>query len=145
MAVIDPHGDLSEIMLNYVPSFRINDMVYLEPFNQEYPFWLNPLEVKNPVHKELVASGIVSIFSKLYSYSWGPRLEYILRNVILTLLEYPDSTLVMVPDLLADQNFRQQVLTKVQDKVLQNFWHNEYDKMHPRLKSEAISPIQNKV
>ena len=145
MAVIDPHGDLSEIMLNYVPSYRINDMVYLEPFNQEYPFWLNPLEVKNPVHKELVASGIVSIFSKLYSYSWGPRLEYILRNVILTLLEYPDSTLVMVPDLLADQNFRQQVLTKVQDKVLQNFWHNEYDKMHPRLKSEAIAPIQNKV
>lgn len=145
LAVIDPHGDLSEILLNYVPSHRINDVVYLEPFNQEYSFWLNPLEVKNPVHKELVASGIVSIFSKLYSYSWGPRLEYILRNVILTLLDYPNSTLVMVPDLLADQNFRQGVLTKVQDKILQNFWRNEYDKMHPRLKSEAIAPIQNKV
>lgn len=145
VAVIDPHGDLSEILLNYVPSYRINDVVYLEPFNLEYPFWLNVLEVKNPVHKELVASGIVSIFSKLYAYSWGPRLEYILRNVILTLLEYPDSTLTMVPDLLADQNFRQQILTKVKDKVLYNFWHNEYDKMHPRLKSEAIAPIQNKV
>lgn len=145
LAVIDPHGDLSEILLNYVPSFRLNDVIYLEPFDQEHPFWMNPLEVKNPIHKELVASGIVSIFSKLYAYSWGPRLEYILRNVILTLLEYPNSTLVMVPDLLADQNFRQAVLTKVQDKVLQNFWHNEYDKMHPRLKSEAIAPIQNKV
>jgi len=145
VAVIDPHGDLSEILLNYVPSYRINDVVYLEPFEKDYPFWLNPLEVKNPIHKELVASGIVSIFSKLYAYSWGPRLEYILRNVILTLLDYPNATLVMVPDLLSDQNFRQGVLLKVQDKVLQNFWRNEYDKMHPRLKSEAIAPIQNKV
>lgn len=145
LAVIDPHGDLSEILLNYIPSFRLNDIVYLEPFDVEHPFWMNPLEVKNPAHKELIASGIVSIFSKLYSHSWGPRLEYILRNVILTLLEYPGSTLVMVPDLLADQNFRQKVLNKVPDQVLQNFWKNEYDKMHPRLKSEAIAPIQNKV
>src|SRR3990167_7897565 len=145
LAVIDPHGDLSETMLDYIPSPRLNDVVYLEPFDTENPFWINPLEVKNPVHKELVASGIVSIFSKLYSYSWGPRLEYILRNVILTLLNYPDSTLVMVPDLLSDQNFRQKILLKVNDKILQNFWRNEFDKMHPRLKSEAISPIQNKV
>ncbi|MCL5797575.1 MAG: type IV secretion system DNA-binding domain-containing protein [Patescibacteria group bacterium] len=145
LAVVDPHGDLSEILLHYVPSYRINDVVYLEPFNQDRPFWINPLEVKNPVHRELVASGIVSIFSKLYAYSWGPRLEYILRNVILTLLEYPNATLTMALDLLADQNFRQGVLLKVQDRVLQNFWHNEFDKMHPRLKSEAIAPIQNKV
>lgn len=145
LAVIDPHGDLSDILLHYVPSYRLNDVVYLEPFDTAHPFWINPLEIKNPVHKELVASGIVSIFSKLYAYSWGPRLEYILRNVILTLLEYPNSTLVMALDLLSDQNFRQDVLTKVNDKVLQNFWHNEFDKMHPRLKSEAIAPIQNKV
>jgi len=145
LAIVDPHGDLSDILLDFVPSYRINDVVYLEPFNREYPFWINPLEVKNPVHKELIASGIVSIFSKLYAYSWGPRLEYILRNVILTLLEYPNSTLTMVPDLLSDQNFRNGILTKVQDKMIQNFWYNEYDKMHPRLKSEAIAPIQNKV
>lgn len=145
LAVIDPHGDLSEILLDYIPSFRLNDVVYLEPFNQTHPFWLNPLDVKFPAHKELVASGIVSIFSKLYSYSWGPRLEYILRNVILTLLEVPDSTLVMVPDLLADFNFRKKIVDKLEDRVLYNFWVNEFDKMHPRLKSEAIAPIQNKV
>lgn len=145
LAVIDPHGDLSEILLNYVPSYRINDVLYLEPFDVEHPFWLNPLEVKNPIHKELVTSGIVSIFAKLYAKSWGPRLEYILRNVILTLMEYPGATLVMALDLLSDQNFRQGVLNKVDNKILQNFWHNEFDKMHPRLKSEAIAPIQNKV
>ncbi len=145
LAIIDPHGDLSEMILNYIPSHRINDVVYLEPFDQEHPFWMNPLEVKNPAHKELIASGIVSIFYKLYSYSWGPRLEYILRNVILTLLDYPNATLTMVPDLLADQNFRMKVLNKGQDRILQNFWRNEFDKMHPRLKSEAIAPIQNKI
>ena len=145
LAVVDPHGDLSEILLQYVPSYRLNDVVYLEPFDTEHPFWINPLEVKNVVQKELVASGIVSIFSKLYAYSWGPRLEYILRNVILTLLEYPNATLVMALDLLSDQNFRQGILNKVNDKILQNFWHNEFDKMHPRLKSEAIAQIQNKV
>ena len=145
LAVIDPHGDLSEILLNYIPSFRLNDVVYLEPFDLAHPFWMNPLEIQAPTHKELVASGIVSIFYKLYAKSWGPRLEYILRNVILTLLEYPDATLTMVPDLLADANFREKVLLKVDDRVLQNFWHHEYDKMHPRLKSEAIAPIQNKV
>ena len=145
IAVIDPHGDLSEILLNYIPSYRVNDVAYLEPFNQKHPFWINPLDVKFPAHKELVASGIVSIFSKLYSYSWGPRLEYILRNTILTLLEVPNATMVMVPDLLADFNFRHKIVEKLQDKILYNFWVNEFDKMHPRLKSEAIAPIQNKV
>ncbi|OGG13355.1 hypothetical protein A3D77_03040 [Candidatus Gottesmanbacteria bacterium RIFCSPHIGHO2_02_FULL_39_11] len=145
VAIIDPHGDLSETILNYVPSYRINDVVYLEPFDTGHPFWINPLEVKNPAHKELVASGIVSIFSKLYSYSWGPRLEYILRNSILTLLEYPDATLVMMPDLLANDEFRNKVLEKVKDNMLISFWRNEFDKMQPRLKSEAIAPIQNKV
>lgn len=145
LAIIDPHGDLSEIVLNYIPSFRMNDVVYLEPFDKEHPFWINPLEVKNQVGKELVASGIVSIFSKLYSYSWGPRLEYILRNTIMTLLQVPNSTLVMVPDLLADQQFRNKIVSSLQDKVLRNFWVNEFDQMHPRLRSEAIAPIQNKV
>jgi len=145
MAIVDPHGDLSETVLDYIPSYRMNDVVYLEPFDQTHPFWMNPLEVKNPIHRELIASGIVSIFSKLYAYSWGPRLEYILRNVIMTLLHYPNSTLVMVPDLLADEVFRNKVLAKVNDRILVNFWRNEFDKMHPRLKSEAIAPIQNKV
>lgn len=145
LAVIDPHGDLSEILLDYVPSYRLNDIVYLEPFNHEHPFWVNPLQVKNPIHKELVSSGIVAIFSKLYSYSWGPRLEYILRNTIMTLLEIPNSTLTMVPDLLADDNFRRRVVSKVQDKILYNFWMNEFEKMQPRLRTEAIAPIQNKV
>lgn len=146
VAIIDPHGDLSNILLDYIPSFRLNDVVYLDPSDIEYPFHFNPLEFKgSPESKELIASGIVAIFYKLYSHSWGPRLEYILRNTILTLLDYPSATLVDVAPLLTNDKFRRKVLDKLQDDVLQRFWVDEFANMHPRLKSEAIAPILNKI
>ncbi len=145
VAVIDPHGDLCHILLDYVPSHRINDVCYLDPADTNFPFRINPLEVKKPEHAELIASGIVDIFHKLYSYSWGPRLEYILRNTILTLVKRPASTLVDVPRLLSDDDFRKKVVDKYCDEVLQNFWFKEYDKMSDKFRSEAISPILNKV
>ncbi len=152
LAVIDPHGDLSELILDYVPSFRLNDVVYLDPSDIEYPFHFNPLEIhprsgigSGIESKELIASGIVAIFYKLYSQSWGPRLEYILRNTILTLLEYPNSTLVDVAPLLTNDQFREKVLVKVTDPIIKRFWVDEFAGMHPRLKSEAIAPILNKI
>jgi hypothetical protein len=103
------------------------------------------LEVKNPEHAELVASGIIAIFYKLYHYSWGPRMEYIFRNTILTLVKRPGSTLVDVPKMLADKDFRKKIVDKYCGNVLKNFWYKEFEKMSPRLQSEAISPILNKV
>jgi hypothetical protein len=145
MAIIDPHGDLCNILLNYVPAHRINDVAYLDPADPEYAFHLNPLEVTNTSYRELVASGIVSIFYKLYHYSWGPRLEYILRNTILTLLHVPQSTLLQVPEILTNEAYRARVTEKMEDQVLKNFWLNEFNKMTPQMKSEAVSPILNKV
>lgn len=145
VAVIDPHGDLCDILLDYIPSFRINDVAYLDPSDIQYPFHLNPLEVTNPAFRELVASGIVSIFHKLYEHSWGPRLEYILRNTILTLTHVPAATFLQVPELLTNEKYRQSVAEKLPDQVLKNFWLNEFNKMSPQLRSEAISPILNKV
>ncbi len=145
VGVIDPHGDLSEILLDYIPKRRINDVVYLEPFDTERPFSLNVLEVKNKQQKDLVSSGIVSIFYKLYRDSWGPRLEYILRNVILTLLESPNATLVDVLTLLNNNEYRKKVVAQLKDPVLKNFWNKEFAQMPDRLRAEAISPIQNKV
>jgi hypothetical protein len=144
VAIVDPHGDLTEVILNYIPSYRVNDIIYLNPSDTVSSFRLNPLETGG-TQKELVASGIVSIFKKLYGTSWGPRLEYILRNCILTLLEVPDSTFLDVPPLLTDKVFRDKVLEKVSDPVLRNYWLNEFENMHPRLLSESISPILNKV
>ncbi len=145
VAVIDPHGDLTDILLTYVPSHRINDVAYLDPADIEHPFHLNPLEVKNPAYRELVASGIVSIFYKLYHMSWGPRLEYILRNTILTLTHVPDSTFLDIPEILTNENFRAKAIEKLDDRVLKNFWVNEFNKMSPQMRSESISPILNKV
>ncbi len=146
IGIIDPHGDLSNTILDYIPKRRINDVVYLEPFDLERPFSLNVLEVKDKQHKHLIASGIVSIFYKLYGDSWGPRLEYILRNIILTLLEVPGATLVDILKLLADAEYRKKIVAEhVKDQVLLNFWNHEIAKMPDKMKSEAFAPIQNKV
>ncbi len=149
MAVIDPHGDLSEILLDYVPSYRMNDICFLDPSDANYPFHLNPLEIKDEsnsrAQKDLVASGIVSIFQKLYGHSWGPRLEYILRNTILTLTDVPNSTFLDVPRILTDKTFRKNAIDKCQDQVMKDFWLNEFEKMGDNQRNEAISPILNKV
>ena len=145
IGIIDPHGDLSEVILDFIPKRRLNDVVYLEPFDTERPFSLNVLEIHNSQHKDLVSSGIVSIFHKIYGESWGPRLEYILRNVILTLLDIEEGTLIDALRILSDQDFRTKVVARLSDPVLKNFWEAEFAKMPDKLKAEAVSPIQNKV
>jgi hypothetical protein len=145
LAVIDPHGDLSEILLNYVPKGRINDVVYFNPSDKDYPIIINPLEVTNHEEAELVVSGIVSIFNKIFGFSWGPRLEYILRNTLLTLADVPNATLKDVPLLLTNKSFRSRVVPKITDHVLKSFWEDEFENMPPNLQKESISPILNKV
>lgn len=143
--IIDPHGDLCETILDYVPSFRVNDLIYIDPADKDRAVSLNPLEVADQHQKELVVSGIVAIFNKLYGQSWGPRLEYILRNTLMSVIEMPDATLMMVPEMLANEKFRKKVVDRLEDPVLKSFWENEFANYTDRLKAEAISPIQNKV
>jgi hypothetical protein len=145
LTVIDPHGDLCETLLDYIPKSRINDTVYFNPADKDYPIIINPLEVTNMEEAELVVSGIVSIFHKIFGFSWGPRLEYILRNSLLTLSEVPEATLKDVLTLLVNNNFRNRVVEKIQDPVMKQYWRDEYNKMPDRLRSESISPIMNKV
>ena len=145
VAVIDPHGDLSDILLDYVPSFRLNDVVYLDAADRNYPFRLNLFEGAESGQHDLIASGIVAIFYKLYHYSWGPRLEYVFRNAILTLLPQPSSTLVDIPRLLPDRGVREKIVSQSKDRILVNFWKKEFEGMSERLQAETISPILNKV
>jgi hypothetical protein len=145
VAIIDPHGDLSEILLDYIPEERINDVVYLDPSTKDISFNLNPLVVKDKQHQELVVSSILSIFTKIWANVWSARMEYILRNTLLTLVEKPGSTLLDIPRLLTDSKFRNEYLESVKDEVVHEFWKKEYDKYSERFQSEAISPILNKV
>lgn len=142
--IIDPHGDLSAHLLDYISSYRVNDVIYLNPAETDRSFAINPLEVTNENQRELVASGIVAIFKKLYGHSWGPRLEYMLRNTILTALAMPNPTLMMVPELLTDSQYRARVVGKLEDAALKSFWR-EYEGMTERLRAEAISSVLNKV
>lgn len=145
LAIIDPHGDLSDIILNYIPKRRINDVVYFNPADTDHPIVINPLEVTNSQEAELVVSGIVSIFNKIFGYSWGPRLEYILRNSLMTLSQVPGSTLKDIPLLLTNKTYRQKIEIRIKDPTLLAFWKDEFDKMPEKLQQESISPILNKV
>ncbi len=145
LAVVDPHGDLAEDLLNFIPRRRIKDVIYFNPSDLEFPVGFNPLEKVHPDHQHLVASGLISVFKKIWSGFWGPRLEYILRNAVLALLEYQESTLLDLPKMLVDKEFRRRVLEKVKNPQVSDFWIKEFEKYSSYLRTEAISPIQNKV
>lgn len=144
LAVVDPHGDLIETVLNYIPRHRINDVIIFDPADPHAVVKLNLFEGGSVVHRELIASGIVAIFQKMYANSWGPRLEYILRNALLTLLSQ-HAKLEDVLRILTDEKYRHRITENMDDQVLKNFWDAEFDKMPDRLRNESISPILNKV
>jgi len=145
VAFIDPHGDTAEKLIKAIPAERINDVIYFNPADQDFPIAFNVMESVDPEYKHLVASGLVGVFKKLWADSWGPRLEYILRNAILALLEYPGSTLLGVTRILVDKDYRDRVVAKVSDPVVRAFWVDEFSKWNDRVLQEVISPIQNKV
>jgi len=145
VAVVDPHGDLVEKILRYVPSNRVNDIIYFNPADYEYPIAFNVLEQVDPSMRHLVASGLIGVFRKLWADSWGPRLEYILRNAILAVLDYPGSTLLAVTRMLSDKEFRKKVVDNVSDPVVKAFWTSEFAGYADKFATEAVSPIQNKV
>ncbi len=145
LAVIDPHGELVESLLDFIPKERIRDVVYFNPADRDYPIAFNLLENVKPELKTIVASGLVGIFKKIWAESWGPRLEYILRNDILALLDYPGATLLGVTRILVDKDFRQEVIKHVKDPVIKEFWISEFEQYDQKFRTEAIAPIQNKV
>lgn len=146
VAIIDPHGDLCQTILDYIPASRINDCCYFNPADPDYVYPLNVLEAQNDSQKELVASGVISIFKKLYGQvSWGPRLEHILRNAVLTLVNTPGSDLTHIVEILTHKEYRDKVVGQLQNPTLKNFWLNEFNKMDDKFQQEAIAPILNKV
>lgn len=145
MAFVDPHGESSEKLLDFVPAERINDVVYFNPADTDWPIAFNILEYVDEEYRNVVADGLVNVFKKLWADSWGPRLEYILRNAILALLENPGNTILGVTRMLVDATFRKKILRGVKDPVVKSFWTQEFTGYSERMMGEALSPIQNKV
>ncbi|MEK7493895.1 MAG: DUF87 domain-containing protein, partial [Patescibacteria group bacterium] len=145
VAVVDPHGEFAESILDYVPETRIKDVVYFNPADLDYPIAFNAVERVGMKERHLVSSGLISIFKKIWADSWGPRLEYVLRNAILALLEQPDSTLLGVMRILSDKEYRKKAVENLTDPVVKQFWIEEFGKYSSKFEVEAVAPIQNKV
>lgn len=145
ITVVDPHGDLADHTLEAIPEWRKDDVVIFDPSDTAFPVSLNLLENDNPEMRPLIASGIVSIFYKLFAHSWGPRLEHVLRNVLLALLETPGTTLLGVMRMLVDESYRGKIVANVTDPVVRSFWVDEFANYKPQNLSEVVGPIQNKV
>ncbi len=145
LGIVDPHGSFAEKMLDFIPRERINDVIYFNPSDTECPVAFNIMEDVGPEHRHLVASGLMGVLKKMWPDVWSARMEYILNNSILALLEYPGATLLGVNRMLADKDFRKDVVANVNDPVVKAFWEQEFAKYTDRFAAEATPAIQNKV
>ncbi len=145
LAYLDPHGDDVQDVLECIPSSRINDVVYFNPADTSYPIAFNVLENVNPEYKHLVADGLMGVFTKIWANLWSARMEHILRNCILALLDTPGNTLLGIMRLLVDKDFRRKIVNNVTDPIVKSFWIDEYANWNDRFRIEAIQPIQNKI
>ncbi|MFO0967866.1 MAG: hypothetical protein U0793_20070 [Gemmataceae bacterium] len=145
VGLIDPHGDLCDAVLAAVPSHRTNDVIFFDAADRAFPIAFNVLYCPHPEMRGRVASGIVGAFKKLWGEFFGPRLEDILRNALLTLLEIPGTSLLSVRRLLSDADFRDAAIAKVSDPVVRAYWHREFNAWPPKFRAEAISSVQNKI
>ncbi len=145
LAYLDPHGDSVQKILDFIPKERIDEVIYFNPTDTDHPFAFNPLEKVAWEQRHLVALSLLSVFKKIWIDAWSARMEYILTNTLLALLEWPGATLLDVNRMLADDNFRQKVVANLQDQVVKAFWTQEFNKYHLQFRTEAVAPIQNKV
>ncbi len=144
-AVVDPHGDFAQNVMKFIPESRMNDVVYFNPADTEFPVGFNPMEVPDENRRNNVASEIVGVLKKMFGDSWGPRLEHILRFTLLALLESPDSTMLGITRMLTDKAYRKKVIDNVTDPVVKAFWVNEFASWNEKFASEAVAPVLNKV
>jgi hypothetical protein len=145
MCFIDPHGSAIDTLLEYVPESRVNDVVYFAPFDTNYPISFNVMEDVGADSRHLVVNGLMASFKKIWQDAWSARMEYILTNTLLALLEYPNSTLLGVNRMLAEKEYRDEVLSKVTDASVKSFWIDEFGKWDPRYARESAAAIQNKI
>jgi len=145
VCVVDPHGELVEGVLSSIPPERMKDVIYFNPADTDFHIGFNVLELPDPKYKHLVASGLMGIFTKIWANAWSARMEYILNNAILALLDTPGTTLLGIPRMLVDKDYRQKIISNLKDPVIKAFWIHEYEAWNEKFRNEAIAPIQNKV
>lgn len=145
MAVLDPHGDLVDAVMRFIPDNRVNDVVLFDPSDTDFPIAFNPLENVGDAYKMQVTIGFIDIFKKLFGTNWSDRLEHVLRYTTLALLDSPNTTVLSILKMLTDKNYRQKIISRIQDSVVKNFWVSEFAAWSEKFDAEAITPLLNKV
>jgi len=145
VGLIDPHGDFAERLLNFIPKDRIDDVIYFNPSDIDNPIGFNPLERVTDEHRHLIASGIMGVFQKIWIDVWSGRMQYILNNALLALLEYPNATILGIMRLLTDKKYRKEIVSNLEDPVVKSFWENEFAQYEQRFAVEATASILNKI
>ena len=143
--LLDPHGDLAERALALVPSHRRNHICYLNLADLEFSVGMNLLEDVSPDQRAVVVDGLVSAARAIWHDFWGPRLEQILRHSARALLEYPNASLVLMPRLLTDEEFRARAIARVSDPLTQTFFGRRFNEWQNAYREEAIDPVLNKI
>lgn len=145
VGVLDPHGDLVDNILRFVPEHRMKDVIYFDPGDTEFPIAFNPLEKVDEKFKMQITIGFIDIFKKLFGSNWSNRLEHVLRYTTLALLDSPNTTVLSIMKMLSDKNYRQKIIARIEDSVVKNFWVNEFAGWSEKFDAEAITPLLNKV
>lgn len=145
VCVVDPHGELVEDILHLIPEHRAKDVIYFNPADPDFHIGFNVMQLEDPKYKHLVASGLMGIFTKIWANAWSSRMEYILNNAILALLDTPNTTMLGIQRMLVDKDYRQMIINNLKDPVVKAFWIHEYEQWRDQFRNEAIAPIQNKV
>ncbi len=143
---IDPHGSSAEMLLQHIPEHRIKDVVYFAPHDMEFPIALNVLEQVDENQRHLVANGLMAAFKKIFGEDkFSDRIQYILNNIMLALLENEGQTLLGVNRMLSDANYRKFIVSNVKDPSVKAFWNEEFVRAGEKYAQEAAPGIQNKI
>ena len=145
VGVLDPHGDLVDDVMRHIPEERIKDVILFDPSDTDYPIAFNPLENIDDAYKMQLTIGFIDIFKKLFGTNWSDRLEHVLRYTTLALLDSENTTVLSVLKMLTDKNYRQKIISRIQDSVVKNFWVSEFAAWSEKFDAEAITPLLNKV
>ena len=146
VCIIDPHGSTAETLLKYIPEHRIKDIVYFAPHDLDFPLALNVLEKVEENQRHLVANGLMAAFKKIFGEDkFSDRIQYILNNIMLALLENEGQTLLGVNRMLSDANYRKFIVSNVKDPSVKAFWNEEFVRAGEKYAQEAAPGIQNKI
>jgi hypothetical protein len=145
VGVLDPHGDLIDNILRMIPQERIDDVIYFDPGDIQYPIAFNPMENVGDEYKMQVTIGFIHIFKRLFGSNWSDRLEHVLRYTLLALLDSENTTILSIQKMLTDKNYRQKIVSRIKDSVVKSFWVSEFAGWSEKFDAEAITPLLNKV